>query len=347
MAQQQNNYQLLIKKLDEFIRKYYANQLIRGALYSVGLILFLFLLINLLEYQFFFAPGTRKILFFSFIGISGLALFRWVIQPALHYFNLGMIISHEQAAVVIGEHFANVKDKLLNILQLKQQGNDALSRELVQASIDQKIVELNPVPFKAAIDLGKNKKYLRYALPPLVLLLFLSAAAPDLIPDSTSRLFYNGKEFERPAPFTFSLVNENLDVIQFEDFPLEVKVTPTENGALPEEVFINVDNYEYKLKKTSPSTFEYQFSKVAKDTRFNFQSSGFSSKEYDLNVLKKPNIASFELRVNYPSYTGRKDETLQNIGDLVVPEGTSIRWSFESRHTDDLSIQFGNSTELS
>ena len=44
-----DNYSLLIQKLDEFIRKYYVNQTIRGGLYSVGLILALFLGLNFAE----------------------------------------------------------------------------------------------------------------------------------------------------------------------------------------------------------------------------------------------------------------------------------------------------------
>ena len=34
MSNVNNNYQLLINKLDQFIRKFYINQLIRGVLYS-------------------------------------------------------------------------------------------------------------------------------------------------------------------------------------------------------------------------------------------------------------------------------------------------------------------------
>ena len=37
-----DNYRLLIQKLDHFIRKYYANQIIRGTLYSVALVWALF-----------------------------------------------------------------------------------------------------------------------------------------------------------------------------------------------------------------------------------------------------------------------------------------------------------------
>jgi hypothetical protein len=45
----QDNYQLLIEKLDGFIRKYYINQLIRGVLYSLGLILAFVIIISVLE----------------------------------------------------------------------------------------------------------------------------------------------------------------------------------------------------------------------------------------------------------------------------------------------------------
>jgi len=48
------NYQILIEKLDQFIRKYYANQLIRGLLYTVALLLVLFLGLNFLEHYFYF-----------------------------------------------------------------------------------------------------------------------------------------------------------------------------------------------------------------------------------------------------------------------------------------------------
>ena len=40
----------LIEKLDRFVRKYYKNQLIKGVLYTVGLLLLMFILINVLEY---------------------------------------------------------------------------------------------------------------------------------------------------------------------------------------------------------------------------------------------------------------------------------------------------------
>ena len=333
----QDNYQLLIQKLDQFIRKYYINQLIRGGLYSFALILVLFLAMNFLEHYFYFNSSGRKIIFFSFIGISALAIFYWVLLPLLHYFKLGKIISHSQAAEIIGAHFDNVKDKLLNVLQLKQQASGAEQKALIMASINQKSEEISLVPFKSAIDLSKNRKYLNYALPPLLLLLIILFVNANLITDSTNRLINNGKEFKKPAPFSFVLANEKLQVVQFDDYPLSVKV---EGDVLPNEVFIDIDNYQYRLTKESANLFNYRFSNVQKNTKFKLYSSGIESETYQLEVLKKPNILGFEVNLDYPAYTQRKDETLSSIGDLVVPVGTNLDWVFSSQNTDDIKIQF-------
>jgi len=338
-----DNYRLLIEKLDQFIRKYYINQLIRGALYSIGLILLLFLLISTLEYYYYFSSSVRKLMFFSFLGISLGALAFWVGLPLLRYFRLGKVISHAQAAQIIGQHFANVKDKLLNILQLRQQSEqNTAGRELILASVDQKSEEIQPVPFKKAIDLRSNRKYLRYALPPLALLLIILFLNANLITDSTTRLINNNREFEKPAPFSFVLEEESPRVVQFEDYTLEVKV---EGDQLPNEVLIDVDNYQYRLNKEAPNVFTYRFNNVQKDTDFRLFSSGVESKGYTLDVLKKPNVLGFEVELDYPAYTGRQDEELSSIGDLVVPAGTEIDWVFNAENTDDIRLRFSGDEE--
>lgn len=339
MAGTRDNYQLLIQKLDEFIRKFYINKLIRGALYSIGLILILFLAVSTLEHFFYFSTGVRKLLFFSFVGVSVVALSAWILLPLMNYFRLGKVISHEQAATIIGDHFGNVKDKLLNILQLKQQTQGHQHADLINASINQKTAELQPVPFKKAINLNQNRKYLRYALPPLLLLLVLIIAAPSMIKDSTARLINNGEVYERPAPFAFEVVNQDLSVVQFEDYELEVKV---DGDILPNEAYIDINNYRYKMTKTSPTTFSYKFSKVAENKKFYLTASGFDSRDYQLKTLKKPNILGFDIKLDYPNYTGRKDEVLSNIGDMVVPVGTRIKWSFMSQNTEEVALQFSN-----
>lgn len=334
-----NNYALLLEKLDGFTRKYYSNQIIRGSLWFGAIMLTLFLLLNVLEYQFYFTSSVRTILFYGFLLLMAILFYAFIFQYVLKYFRLGKLISHEHAAVIIGNHFSNVQDKLINILQLKNELHDFGSIELINASINQKINELHPIPFVKAIDFGKNKKYLKYALPPLVVILFLLIAAPNLIKESTKHYVQHDTHFERKAPFEFVIDPSNpLRTIQFADYALKMR---TEGNFLPREVNIVVDDFMYKMKSDS-GYFGYDFKNVQKDVKFHFEANGFTSREFILKVIPKPIIAGFDITLRYPAYTGNKQEVLRNIGDLSVPIGTEAIWRFNTEFVDELKIKFGN-----
>jgi len=337
-----SNYEQLIEKLDQFIRKYYINKLIKGSLYSVGLVLGLFLVFNVLEYNFYFSTGIRKFFFFSFILSSLAGLGYWVVNPLLRYFHLGSTISHEEAASIIGLHFEDVQDKLINILQLKRQESNAMNLELLEASIDQKTNAIKLVPFKSAINYQQNKKYLKYALPPLLMLLFLVFGAPSILKDGTNRIINNNIEFTKAAPFNFEVENSNLEVIQYEDFPLRITV---DGSILPNEVYVLIDDFQYKMQKETANSFSYVFRNVQKDINFILASGSVNSVTQNLKVLEKPNLVNFVVELDFPAYTGRKDEIVQNIGDLVIPEGTKINWLFEANSTEKISLNFGGKFE--
>jgi len=337
---QNSNYHILIEKLDAFIRKFYVNNLIRGSLHSLALISVMWTTFVLLEHYVFSSSVSsiafRKALFYSFSLTALIALGVWIVKPMVQYFRLGKIISHEKAAQIIGEHFSNVKDKLLNVLQLKSMSELEHSALLV-AAINQKTEELQPIPFKNAIDLKKNRKYLRFVLPPLFVFLALLLSS-NIIQNSTNRIFNSNKEFEREAPFEFVVLNSDKKVVQFEDFTLEVEIK--DKGALPSDVYIEVDNYKYKLEKIGPTKYKYTFNKIQKDAKFRLSANGFNSKSYDINVLEKPNILDLAVKLKYPAYTGRSNENVSNVGDLAVPVGTDIEWLFGAENTDALSILF-------
>lgn len=338
MGVHSTNYSQLINKLDQFIRKYYINKLIKGTLYTIAIVLALFILFNVLEYYFYFSTGVRKLFFYSFLATVLLGLSYWVINPLIRYFKLGQTISHEDAALIIGDHFGDVKDKLLNILQLKKQEAHETNIELITAGIEQKTNAIRLVPFKAAIDLNKNRQYLKYALPPFFLLIFILLAAPSMIRESTNRIINNDKKFAKAAPFSFLLNETDLRVVQFSDYTLKVNV---EGAVLPNEVSVIIDDFQYKMLKEDNTTFTYTFRNVQKDVEFLLQSGKVSSVPYTLEVLEKPNLTDFSVELAYPSYVNRKNEIFLNTGDLVVPEGTKMTWLFDALQTDNIMLYFG------
>ena len=120
-----DNYHILIRKLDEFIRKYYRNRVIRGTLLFLAILFFSSLLFVTVEYFLHTGILPRTILFYLFIVLNGASFLFFIADPLLKLRKIGRIISHEQAARIIGEHFGEIKDKLLNTLQLKRLENSA------------------------------------------------------------------------------------------------------------------------------------------------------------------------------------------------------------------------------
>lgn len=340
MEHTNNNYTLLINKLDQFIRKYYMDQLLRGLIYASALLLALFLTVNILEYFLFLPTLGRKILFYGFLGATALVAYQLILLPLFHYLRLGKVISHEQAATIIGKHFGNVEDRLLNILQLKKQADSSDDKSLINASIDQKIETLNPVPFSAAINLGDNRKYLKYLVLPVLILVTLMLAWPDVIQQSSARLIRNNDSFERPAPFKFVLVNDKLSAMQYTDLEVLVDI---EGEALPDEAYVVEGGDRYKLKKNKEGQYTYTFRNLQETKKLYFSAVGFNSKEYTLEVLPKPMVLSFKVALDYPAYTGRTDEVLENIGDLQIPEGTKAIWDFSTKSTSEIGIMLGDS----
>ena len=309
----ENSYDILISKLDEFIRKFYKNQLIKGLIYAISLVAIFFIIVNVLEYFGHFDMLTRSILFFSFLSFSAVISVKFFLIPLLKLYRIGKIISYEQAANIIGKYFGNIQDKLLNTLQLKNIATlETDYSDLIEASINQKINDLKPIPFVNAIDIKANKKYLKYALLPVLIILIVLIARPSAITDTSKRILKYNTYYETPAPFLFEIVNTKLEALQQQDFDLNVKVTGNE---IPDEVSILVDGVKYKLQKQNTVNFTYTFKNLQRNINFQLQAAEITSKPYVLKVIPKPIILNFDIQLKYPSYTGKKDEVIENIGD--------------------------------
>ncbi|MBK7959201.1 MAG: hypothetical protein IPK03_14585, partial [Bacteroidetes bacterium] len=189
-----------------------------------------------------------------------------------------------------------------------------------------------------AIDISKNKKHLKYLIPPALVLVFIIIAAPNIIKESTKHYVQYDTHFERKAPFDFIVKNaDQLSTIQFADYPLNMS---TKGSFEPKEVNINIDGYVYKMSNDS-GHFNYVFKNVQKDIPFHFEANGYTSATFTLKVIPKPIIAGFEISLIYPAYTGLKNEVLKNIGDISVPIGTKATWKFNTEFVDALEIKFG------
>jgi hypothetical protein len=328
-------YPLLLQKLTEYKKKYYRNLLIRGAIISTALVLSAFLVVNTLEYFGRFDTLIRGVLFFLFLGLALYASYHWVLDPILKLFNLNRQISNEEAARQIGHYFKDINDKLINAIQLYDLNGS--QSDLIRASIDQKTKQLSVIPFTEAIDVRENRRYLRYIIPPVVLILGIFSLFPQFFTESSTRIINFRRAYVPTAPFAFQLKNKTLQVFKNEDYTVRLGI----NGStLPEAVYLVSNGRRFKMTATDARTYEYTFSKIQKAFDFNFEAAGFYSEAYNVQLIARPNLKLFNARLNYPAYLNRPAEKLNNIGNLLVPEGTQIGWEFYSADTDSVLVFF-------
>jgi len=334
-----STFSVIQQKLEQFIKKYYTNELIRGTIlfFAIGLLYFLITL--LVEHFLWLSPTGRTILFWSFIGVETALFVRFIAFPLAKLFRLQGGISDEEASHIIGSHFPEVSDKLLNVIQLNRNQRES---ELLAASIDQKSGELQPIPFKHAINFKKNLKYVKYAaIPVVVFVLFSVLGDKGMFSSSYKRVVNYDTAYEPPAPFSFYVLNDELTAIENKSYTVKVR---TEGDVLPENATISYNNETYYLQQTAPGFFEYTFLQPTQPIAFTLNANKVQSKEYSLNVVKTPSLVAFEMVLDYPGYTGKRDEVLKSTGNATIPEGTRVRWNVTTKNTDLVALKTKDTT---
>lgn len=322
------NSKIIYQKLEDFIRKFYTNELLRGIIFFVGIGLLYFIFTLFVEYLLWLKPTARTILFGTFVIVELFLLFRFICFPLFKLFKLQKGIDYKDASAIIGSHFSEVSDKLTNFLQLSQDKNKS---ELLVASIDQKANTLQPIPFSNAVNFGGNKKYLPLAVIPILFFAFFYISGnSNVISQSLNRVVNFKQQFLPPAPFIFEILNKDLQTEQNKDFLLKVR---TVGKVAPESAIIFIGNESYFMESNKQGEFQFVIPKPSEDVEFHIEANAVSSHDFELKVVTVPSIANFEMVLNYPSYLNKKSEVIKGTGNAIIPEGTQVTWRMNTLAT--------------
>ena len=326
-------------KLDKFIRRYYLSALIRGGMLFFGLGMLYALFWVFIEH-FFWLPSTgRGLVFWCLLIFEAFLFYKLIFVPAAKYFKIKNGIDNQEAAALIGAAFPEIKDKLLNTIQIKKQGDS----ELVLASIQQKTLQFNPFSFERAVKFKDNLKYLKYAIAPLLILApFYLFGKEDSIEKSFKRMVHYNTTYVAPPPFFFQISNTTLQTIEGVAFELEVDI---KGEVIPEAVQIQFDNQTFFLKTLNSRRFLFEFSQPKNDIHFQLFSGDIRSNPHTLKVIKAPKIIGSKLAMKFPQYIKKKNTTVSNFGNTTVPEGTVLSWLLSAAATDTISFIEGPKTE--
>ncbi len=337
-----DNFNILIDKINAFIKKYYFNKILKGIILSFSIYLSWYLIIVIAEYLGRFSSNFRTALFIITSLLFIFVLIKMIIIPVLNLLKIGKIIDFREASVIIGNHFPEVADKLQNTLELKEllESNKEFQDVLI-ASINQRTESLKPIPFLAAVNFKTNLRYLKYFIPISVLTLIFFIIWPNMFSEATERIINFEKQFIPPPPFSFKVLNDSLLVKKGKDFELKISA---KGQYSPEQVLLNYAGNNFYMEKESQGVFIYKFKNLNNDIKFNLTALEVVSQQFEIKVLPAPIIIDFKAIVKAPAYTNIEEKRYNNSGDFTIPVGSEVTWNFNTSNLSSLFMIFDTLT---
>jgi len=325
----------LISKIERFIRKFYLNRLIQGALIGLVLIIALFLIINGIEYFSWLPQKGRLVLLLLFIlGTLFVAIFHFAI-PVVNLIRFRKKMSDEQASVIIGKFFPEISDKLLNTIQLSNELSQNADNELLAATIEQRTEHLKPINFSDAVNLKENYKYLKIFGLAFVILSVALIFLPDFSKKPAERIFNYSQEYVKPLPFNVELSATNLEASQGKDVEFRIHVT---GERIPDAFYIKSTTGIRMMNRLNTNDFRFIFKNVYQNEEFFIEGGDYRSQMINIIVRPNPTMLYYEAKLTFPKYIHRKNETLNGKTRIIVPQGTGVEFTFHTRDVETIYI---------
>lgn len=331
------NLYIIYKKLNDFISKYYLYKIIKGLLLLLSVSIVLILLESFIEYYKYLSTSVKTLSFLGTLIILVLLAVFVVILPFLSLLRLYKRISLKNASFFIADHFPEIKDKLINILELGEFA-DKNDNQLILASIQQKSSELKAFSFKMAIDFRFLKRNSVFFIISIAILFVILAFSPGIIKEGSVRLINYSRYYEPVAPFSFVLINKDLKIEKNKDFVVRLKI---QGDYIPDNAYINIGNNLFLMEKEKTrGYFFFTIKNMNNSVSFRFRADNYNSRNFEIHVLPAPLLRAINLDIFPPSYTGIEPFRILNSGDCSVPAGSFIKWMISADFAEILTFIF-------
>lgn len=302
----------------------------------------------------------RTILFFLLITFSAVLLAWHIFQPLLRSLGIFRSLGDLALATQIGTFFPQIHDRLLNLLQLDKEinsGTSLYSPELVDASFGDLAENIRGLDFVSSVDRGPVRRARNFFLLSMASAILVVVASPTQFYDSLFRLVHFNREFVTPPEFVYEVSPGNKEVTKGQAVDIGVRVRATSpGGSLPSdralELLWRLEGQtayeETDLRPDSTGLYRTVFQSVRGSTEYFAQLSNVASDRYLLTVIDRPIIRSFQVRLDFPSYSKLPPRLQEEfVGEIAGLPGTRISLTgTASKELERGRIVFGNGRVL-
>jgi len=320
----------IIDRLVKLLKKETGVNLLVGLLKSFILLLLFFLFFSVIESIFFSSSSIRSgQIFFLFVSLI-LFFFFWIFKPLTIYFKNKSHSEIFEVAKSVGNYFPNVKDNLLNSLQLLDQKNNS-SKNLIEAAFAKVYNQIKEINFLEIINYSNLRKYSKIFFA--ILSVFISSLLifPS-ISSASLRLINFNSDYSQPAKFNLEVLTGNDKIKKGNNILLSIKG----KGELPNDIFISTKTkydsefLQHNLRRDSNNIYSINLKNVKYSFTYFANSGEVKTNEFFIEVVDPPIISSLSLDIIPPKYSNLPIQNQQDNGNVSGLLGTSIKFNISA-----------------
>lgn len=329
------DFNILVKKIDAFRKRYHLYQFLRGFILFLIVFVILFLIINILEYQLYMPSEWRRIMFITSVIFLSLIFLRYVLFSVLQLSGLLETLNYRKASHLIKGLLPDVKDRLINVLELHDNTETLYSSDITQAAISQKISELRVFDFSKAVSMKHLKTLMTYFMASFVIVAAVHLFNSSLFVESGNRIINYNQQFAKPAPYTFEWDNSVSGIQKGSSYTIKLKCDGTD---IPSVMYLNIGGNNYLMNNAGSNMFEYEIVSLINPINFYFTDLKYLSENYLIDIIPVPVVNGFVAEIEPPAYTNLSKLRMENVGDMQIPKGSIVKWIFDVYDTDSLIV---------
>lgn len=308
--------------------------LLHGLLLTFVGIIGMLLIVVVLERIFSFGTGGRAALFAVLIAGCAAIFIAFAGKPLLKIFGIVKKESNWQIAERVGGHFRQIRDRLLDALQMYE-GKEALRRRFSPDLIDASFIDLyeamKPLAFTDAVSSIRVRRMGRIAFYSSAVIILMLVIAPLRI--SMMRVFTFNTTYAAPVPLVFHIEPGNTEIVRGQNVSVVIR---TEGKPARQILFHTrqagqIEFDEQTLPVNNEGLFRTELSNLKTTTDYFASVEDVNSDTYKITVLDRPLIRSLHTTIVPPAYTRLPEQKLEeNTGDVTAYPGSRIETELAS-----------------
>jgi hypothetical protein len=339
-------YKNITERFRPVLRRYFVYTIAVAAAYSIALLAALMSISALCESAMYLPPPPKTALFFLSLLVPAVLFLTLCIRLILRR------PGYDEISRMIERANPSLNNSLISAVQLGRLSERELrgqSSEIVDALLDKVVSDTAALDFANSVPADRVMLAMKIAAGTIAAVLFLSVLAPGNMMGGFVRLADYTRTYAPPEKTTIYTARGTESIIRGENFEISGFVAGDSSDEL--QIYFRWDDSGvWNSKPVGTDDLRGDFTAVIEKPHISFryylETAGIRTEQFDVTVIERPDIESFEITLRYPDYTGVG--TLapdSNDGNIRVLSGAGVSISLTAnKPLKEMSIVWSDST---